>query len=125
MRGLGYRRRMQLKPPGVDMKAKKAKVKVFTDRQLTRLPDMGYWATVDHGDAHVICVMNGRVKYVRYSRNNDNDWSTLLWSCCPTRKAIAEERDGMKWQHFPDHASMLAARPDILPGARVKAPNDF
>jgi hypothetical protein len=99
-----------------------AKTKTFTPKQLARLPDLGYWVgATANGIAEVVCIKNGACKYLR----GDYDWSTLLWSCCPTRKAVAANEYGITWSHYADHASMLARFPDINRGAQIKAPNDF
>jgi hypothetical protein len=104
--------------------AKKAKgAKVFTDKQLARLPALGYWVCTYPGGAQAYyCVMNGAVKYIHESWGTE--WNTLTWSCCPTAKMVAENRDG-QYQHFADHASLVAKLPNIKDGARVKSPNDF
>jgi len=103
--------------------AGKTKTKTFTDKQLARLPDMGYWLSTFNGQLYTaVCIMNGKCKYTRAPHGS---WSTLLWSCAPTRKAVAENRYGETWEHFPDHASLMAKYPNIGFGADVKAPNDF
>lgn len=100
----------------------KAKVKTFTEKQLARLPDMGYWLATMNGQLYeAVCIMNGKCKYTRAPHG---EWSTLLWSCAPTSKAVSENRYGVTWEHFADHASMIAKYPDIGFGANVKAPND-
>lgn len=102
-----------------------AKTKTFTPKQLARLPDIGYW--VGHypnsESVEIFCVMNGQVKYIHHSWGKE--WNTLMWTCCTTRNQIASGEYGVKWEHFHNHASMLAKHPDIKDPARVKAPNDF
>jgi hypothetical protein len=102
---------------------KKAKgAKVFTEKQLARLPAMGYWVCTHQGGAQSLyCVMNGKVKYIHESWGTE--WNTLLWSCCPTAKMIAAGAEGT-YEHFVNHASLLARYPKIKDGAKVKAPND-
>jgi hypothetical protein len=110
--------------PPQPKKPRSKKVKEFTPKQLARLPDMGYWVE-DHGNAMgFYCLMNGRIKYI-HAHHRDGEWSTLLWSCCPTRKQIANPQYGQKYYHFNTHAEMLEKFPDIRPSARVKAPNDY
>jgi hypothetical protein len=100
-----------------------AKTKTFTEKQLARLPAIGYWLGSINGQYYeVVCIMNGACKY---TRGPNGQWSTLLWSCAPTRKAVAENLYGETWEFFPDHASMIARHPNIGIGADVKAPNDF
>jgi len=118
--------------PAVDVAAAAANVKpprkpsgvlkVFSEKQLQRLPAAGYWIATEGGYTTYYCVMNGAVKYIHSC--HDGDWNTLLWSCCPTAKQIAASPSGT-YEHFVDHASMLAGRPDVKRGARVKAPNDL
>ncbi|HEY9793714.1 MAG TPA: hypothetical protein V6D22_25180 [Candidatus Obscuribacterales bacterium] len=104
-------------------KPRSKKVKEFTPKQLARLPDMGYWVE-EHGNSKSFyCLMNGRIKYI-HGGHRDGEWSTLLWSCCPTRKQIANPQHGEKYHHFKTHAEMLEKFPDIRPAARIKAPND-
>lgn len=105
------------KPSGV--------LKQFSEKQLARLPAAGYWVETI-GDnvtyATFYCVMNGAVKYFR--GKPDGQWATLLWSCCPTAKMIAGPiAHGITYKHFVDHASLLAAYPDVAP--LVKSPNDL
>jgi hypothetical protein len=104
-----------------------AKTKTFTDKQKARLPDVGYLVVsqVHEGQLRsqgVYCIMNGAVKYIHDCGNHE--WSTLLWSCCPTRKQQAESYYG-SYEHFATHELMMARFPDIKSSARVKAPNDF
>lgn len=100
-----------------------AKTKTFTEKQLARLPDMGYWLGSMNGKYYeVLCIKNGACQYTRAP---NGQWSTLLWSCCPTRKQVSGNMYGVTWEHFLDHASMMARHPDIGFDANVKAPNDF
>lgn len=106
----------------VPARKKSGVLKQFSEKQLARLPAAGYWAEKSGGAATFYCIMNGAVKYFR--GKPDGQWATLLWSCCPTAKAVANPRpQGLSYAHFVDHASLLAALPDI--GPLVKAPNDF
>ncbi len=100
------------KPSGV--------LKVFSEKQLLRLPAAGYWVGSSGPSATIYCVMNGAVKYCGGSP--EARWSTLMWSCCPTAKQIAASAYGVTYEHFADHGAMLAAHPTIAPLA--KAPND-
>ena len=101
-----------------------AKTKTFTEKQTARLPDTGYLVVsqVREGTVHsqaVYCIMNGAVKYIHDGGNYQ--WSTLLWSCCPTRKQQAESYYG-SYEHFATHALMMARFPEIKSSASVKAP---
>lgn len=98
------------------------KTKTFTPKQMARLPDPGYVLEMNGPVViTVVCVKNGQVKYTR----GDYTWSTLLWSCCPTRKQVANGQHGLTYQQFPTHEAMMAAHPELKPeGAREKAPND-
>jgi hypothetical protein len=100
-----------------------AALKAFSEKQLQRLPAAGYWVETLGNLTTVYCVLNGAVKYVH--ANAGSQWGTLLWSCCPTAKQIAERQHGMTYEHFADHASLLARYPNISEGARIKAPNDL
>lgn len=96
------------------------KLKAFSEKQLARLPQLGYWVELYNGQPYdFICVKNGAVKY---TRSGYEQWTTLLWSCCPTAKQVAAEPD--KFLYFADHKSMLARFPDAEGGVRMPAPND-
>jgi len=106
----------------VPARKKSGVLKQFSEKQLARLPAAGYWVESYGASATFYCVMNGAVKYFR--GKPDGQWATLLWSCCPTAKAVASPSEhGITYAHFADHASLLAAHPDIAP--LVKAPNDL
>ncbi|MGD9683009.1 MAG: hypothetical protein AB7W16_17610 [Candidatus Obscuribacterales bacterium] len=96
------------------------KLKAFSEKQLARLPRLGYWVVLYNGRPYdFICVKNGAVKY---TRPGHEEWHTLLWSCCPTAKQVAADPD--KHLYFADHASMLARFPDAEGAACMPAPND-
>jgi len=99
-----------------------AKLKAFSEKQLARLPAAGYWIHREGKMVTYYCVMNGAVKYIHDC--HDGDWSTLLWTCCPTAGQIAAAAPGA-FENFADHAGMLAKYPDVKRGAKVKAPNDL
>ena len=101
------------KPSGV--------LKVFSEKQLQRLPAAGYLVEQLGDYATFYCVKNGAVKYFR--GKPDGEWATLMWSCCPTQKRIAKPERGITYKHYADYETMLAAHPSIAP--LVKAPNDL
>lgn len=100
-------------------KAKK-KPGEFSEKQLARLPEHGYWAEIyNNQPTSFICVKNGAVKYTRPGHEG---WHTLLWSCCPTAKQIAGSPDDFRF--FKDHGALIAAYPDLEGGFKEPAPND-
>ena len=106
-------------PRGAGPKPKKP----FNQRQLERLAAPGYWVEGVGAYVDVICISHNAVKYCR-SMWKSRDWTTLLWSCAPTKRTCL--KDG--FQHYPTHAEMMAAHPefaDKIPYACHKAPNDF
>lgn len=112
---------------------KKLKEKSWTPKQLERLPDTGYWlGTYDFGKPYLgemvhytgYCIMNGYIRYVRTDSNYD--WSTLLWSCMPTRRQIETGEDPRaKFYHFATLEEMLSAYPDLPAKFHEKPDNDF
>ncbi|HMO22628.1 MAG TPA: hypothetical protein PKC98_16845, partial [Candidatus Melainabacteria bacterium] len=103
-------------------KSEKAKKKSgeFTEKQLARLPEHGYWVELyNNQPTSFICVKNGAVKY---TRPGNNAWYTLLWSCCPTAKQIAGSPD--QYRFFKDHAALAVAYPDLEGAFKEPAPND-
>lgn len=103
-------------------KSEKAKKKPgeFTEKQLARLPEHGYWVELYNNQPNsFICVKNGAVKY---TRPGNNAWYTLLWSCCPTAKQIAGSPD--QYRFFEDHAALAVAYTDLEGAFKEPAPND-
>lgn len=66
----------------------------FTPKQLERLPDMGYVLKMYRGDISATCIMNGKTKYIRLypvtPKSYTPSWNTVMWTCCVTRKQLAE-----------------------------------
>ena len=114
------------------------KTGVFTPNQQARLPEEGYVlsffiGTSTYKSTSAYCIMNGEVKYIRYEEIHGGHWSslfsskwnTLLWSCMPTKKQIANPTPEETFHHFKTHEEMIAAFPTLPKGFDVKAPNDF
>lgn len=121
----------------------KIKVKQFTENQIKRLPDDGYlieyYITVDLKSEvlsrrpSLYCIKNGSVKYIHWLWGSD--WSTLLWSCCPTKNAIQKSNDefvkngdnhlGFYYKFYKTHEDMLLDNPNLDDVFKIKAPNDM
>ena len=117
------------------------KTGTFTEKQLARLPEAGYWVMrFEPQDSNyrsyvIYCIMNGEVKYIRRDSSNGtmnlrnpNEWSTLLWSCMPTKNMIERDNgDGTHtYIHFKTIEEAAESFGDKLPnGFDKKAPNDF
>jgi len=107
------------------------KVKSWTPHQLNRLPKPGYWLSVYTPNINnekwysAYCVMNGYIKYARYQGGYEHGWTTLLWSCMPTQKQIANPSPNEQFHYFSDLDSMLLAFPDLPGPFFVKPENDF
>jgi hypothetical protein len=105
------------------------KVKSWTPHQLNRLPKPGYWLLVYTPNInnekwyHAYCVMNGYIRYVRSDMKSE--WNTLLWSCMPTQKQIANPNPEEQFHYFPDLDSMRLAFPDLPGSFFIKPENDF
>lgn len=94
----------------------------FTEFQLNRLPEHGYWVELYDGEpTSFICVKNGKVKYVKSPRADQ--WNSLLWNCCPTAKQIKAKPEDFRF--FATHEELLAAFPNAEGPVREPAPNDF
>lgn len=100
------------------------KAKVFTEKQIERLPEEGYWLQFSSGSSRptAICNMNGRIKYIHSLWGEE--WCTLLWSCCFTKKQIERKEWGETYEHFKTHADLVKAHPELDSYFHVKAPND-
>ena len=115
--------------------SKALKPKGWTPKQLERLPDAGYWLeSYDFGKPYLgetvhytgYCIMNGRIKYVRSDAGSNSSWSTLLWSCMPTRRQIETGQDPRaKFYHFATLEEMLAAYPNLPQNFYARPENDF
>lgn len=109
----------------------KQKIKVWTPKQIERLPEEGYWMEWYPGVVRptVICNRNGAIKYIQYAFNNQypaqTEWFTLLWSCCFTKNQIAKPKDGETYQHFLTIQDMKAAYPNLPLIYHTPAPNDY
>ena len=58
-------------------------MKQFTQKQIDRLADFGYWLETYQGQfVGVTCIKNGSVKF----STGGDDWTTRVWSLAPTRK---------------------------------------
>jgi hypothetical protein len=109
----------------------KQKTKAWTEFQLKRLPDSGYWieeffcndTTIWHTG---YCQMNGRIKYIRDDLGNPN-WYTLQWNCMPTRNQIIEAHKGSqkRFHHFNTIQEMQDKFPNLHPNFYIKPENDF
>ena len=102
------------------------KTKTFTANQIYRLPDEGYWLEYykNYKNPTGVCVMNGEVKYIHWE--GSLLWSTLLWSCCFTKKQIANPGEHvLKYEHFKTHKDMIDAHPELDNAFQSKASNDF
>ena len=111
----------------MDKSKKPLKFKQWTERQIKQLPEPGYylqiWKTPHHSAIGVYCIMNG---YCRYSHNiSENfEWWTLLWSCAPTRKYVANPPEGSRIEHFKTYEELKEVHPELTKFI-VKAPNEF
>jgi hypothetical protein len=97
--------------------------KQFSNYQLSRLADLGYWVHTIGNYVDVTCISSVSVKLCR-SMSPTADWHTLMWACAPTKKASQEEPG---YQHYPSHADMITAHPEFthkIPAACTPAPND-
>lgn len=108
-------------PPAPKRKSSK-QLKTFSEKQLARLPEHGYWVeSFDGKPQSFICVKNGQVKY---TRPGSDGWYTLMWTCCPTAKQIASDKNNKDYEFFADHASLLARYGEDVLAVRDPAPND-
>lgn len=111
---------------------KKLKIKDWTPKQIERLPEPGYWFSFFDGSEFklitVYSVLNGYVKYIR-SDWKDISWSTLLWSCCPTKNQIKLENENenspCKYTRYDTFEKLIEAHPEIFNMIKEKAPNDI
>lgn len=118
------------------------KNKQFSEFQLKRLAELGYW--VEYWPAQqkfptVICIKNGMCKYIRSDRGEPAEWSTLLWSCAPTKKAVLKEDDyanryptikeEYSWTYFATFEELetyiKTNFADAPAGYHKRAPNDY
>lgn len=112
---------------------KREKIKVFSQKQIERLPDFGYWVEMSKvngvldDDVSVICIMNGSCKYIR-TLYNTNSWNTLLWTCVPTRNMVKGEKTGLFetfFEYYKTYDEMINKHPEFTKWIFSKAPNDF
>lgn len=120
----------------------KIKNKSWTPLQIERLPEPGYLYSIYVGDCkpeyksiQVFCIMNGYIKYMRTDflngswTENSLDWSTLLWSCCPTKKQIKKESENTESNYtyirYNTLDELLEAQSHMKKFIIEKAPNDF
>jgi hypothetical protein len=112
--------------------AKQLKPKEWTEKQLARLPQPGYWLyefkrVHPRGTYHeftAYCVKNGYIRYIRTDNPNPT-WWTLLWSCMHTQKQIASPRPEETFHFFNTLEEMQQAFPHLHPNFFVKPENDF
>ena len=104
--------------------AKQLKKKEWTPLQAARIAADGYYVDRTERFVDVQCIMNGMVRLVR-SMRGWREWGTLNWNAAHTKKKLQEAGDRI-W-YFPTHEVMVSVLPieDWVPGALVKAPNDF
>jgi hypothetical protein len=102
-----------------------AKTKTFTQKQIDRLPDEGYWLQYPSAGKRpsAVCIMNGQLKYIHNEWGKD--WCTLMWTCCYTKKEIANpEFPSTIYEHYKTHLDMITAHPELDNAFQNKAPND-
>jgi hypothetical protein len=108
---------------------KKLKIKTWTDRQIKQLPEPGYYLHIWEGNYASIsayCIMNGHCKYMHIDKklNEPQEWWTLLWSCAPTKKKVANPYEGSRFEYFKTHEEMMQSHPNLIQ-ISIKSPNDI
>jgi hypothetical protein len=114
---------------------KKLKPKEWTEKQLARLPQPGYWLyefqyssgvpTLADKSYSAYCVKNGYIRYIRDDIGTPSSWHTLLWSCMHTRNQIAKPQPEETFHYFATIEQMQEAFPGLHPAFFKKPENDF
>lgn len=119
-------------------------IKEFTQKQIDRLPNEGYWLSYFKSNNPSImknlgerpsayCIKNGMIKYIHSMWGNE--WCTLLWTCMNTKRQILKDNEskmlsgdsyeGSYHEHYDTHDEMIKAHPELDSAFQKKAPNDF